>query len=556
MNHTKYFLVKQIIFVALVAAVFAIMLIIAPVCNNASAVSQDVPHTIFVTFNGDAHTRRGFTWLTDKFSGNSKLEVSTQSNFTKAVTIPASAYSITGGDRTNTKIGEKGITQYGHKALATSLNPGTKYYYRVGTDGSWSNVGSFMTEPENCSQFSFIDVTDTQAAISAGLNNNDYYNGWAPCIAQAFLKDPSASFVMSNGDMVDNGGDLVQWQAFTDSAKSELLNTTFVPVSGNHETYEADKILNTKFVSNEYGTSGICGTYKDAVIDHFNLSLPSTEKEVHEGAYYSFDYGNARFMILNTNFLNLNGTLSDEQINWLNEECKNSTQKWKIVSMHRSVQSDGGHMSQADIMALRNQLLKVMAADGVDIVLQGHDHIYLRSKPIGSNANPVENVEKITENIGGISTTFDVNPKGTVYIVPGASDDQFYQNRYDTKSRDPNISFASKHIFIAKNIPSRSGATMDLTPDGKGRSPTFADIKISDNKLYCYCYQYNTASSHLEAIDSYAILKTNAIANVPLAKSNSTFVQMRYFIIILALSVFLLLICFWVCITKKKHRQK
>lgn len=412
-------------FAAALIVIFIIMLNSTSVSINASADTQNVPHTIFATFNGDPHTCRGFTWLTNDVEANSKLDIDTAANFTKAVSITASSYPVIGGDRTNTKIGDKGITQYGHKALAAGLKPGTKYYYRVGTDGSWSDVGSFMTESQSCNKFSFIDVTDTQASISIRPNNNDYYNDWAPCLSQAFLKDPNASFVMDNGDMVDNGGDLVQWQAFTDSAKSELLNTTFVPVSGNHETYEADKILDTTLIYNNYGISGICGTYKDAVIDHFNLSLPTTEKEAYNGAYYSFNYGNAKFMVLNTNFLNLNGTLSAEQINWLNEECRNSTQKWKIVSMHRPVQADGAHMPQADTIALRNQLLKVMAVDGVDLVLQGHDHIYLRSKPIGSDAKPIENVEKITENSGGISTTFDVNPKGTVYIVPGASDDQF-----------------------------------------------------------------------------------------------------------------------------------
>lgn len=551
--------------IAVVAVVLLYSFMTAYSPNAVFAVASGLPHTIFVTFNGDPHTQRGFTWMTDTPEKNSRLELSKKSSFDNPVLVTSSSYSISGGDRTNIKIGNNGITQYGHKAVASTLAPGTKYYYRVGVDSTWSNMGSFTTEPKNSKEFSFIDVTDTQAAISARKDNNDYYNKWALCLFEAFHKDSNASFVMDNGDMVDNGGDLAQWQAFTDSANIELMNTTFVPVSGNHETYEADKIVGTMFVSNQYGINGICGSYKNAVVDHFNLSLPSTEKNVRQGAYYSFDYGNARFIVLNTNLLNTNGTLTAEQINWLNLECKKCNKKWKIVSMHRPLQSDGDHMAQSDIMALRKQLLKVMASDGVDIVLQGHDHIYLRSRPIDSSGKPASNTEKITENCGGVSTTFDVNPRGTVYIISGASNDMFCKNNYDLNSRNPFIASASKKIFIAKNIPSRKGVTLDSKPGGKVGSPTFADIKISGNKLYFYCYQCNIASGRLITLDSYAIMKadakqvlqtTNKTASYKkVASINIVSFALKNRIVIAAiLFVFAILICLSVLITRKRHK--
>lgn len=70
---------------------------------------------------------------------------------------------------------------------------------------------------------------------------------------------------------------------------------------------------------------------------------------------------------------------------------------------------------------------------------------------------------------------------------------------------------------------------MDLIPGGKVGSPTFADIKISGDKLFFNCYQYNIASKHLEAIDSYAILKTDTASKKAAAlKNNFTFFRTLY----------------------------
>ena len=211
-------------------------------------VPNSTPHTVFVTFNGDAKTQRGFTWYTDADNLASKVQIATQQDFSDAATVTGSdSVAVQGGDRNNPAPSgttdkavlhtyNYNITQYMHKALVTDLTPGVKYYYKVGDGSYWSSVGSFTTQAADATEFSFIDVADSQGAV----NNSDYINCWKPLLSKAFSTVPDASFVMDNGDLTNQGGDLVQWQTMADSAAENLMNSTFVPVTGNHESYTAN----------------------------------------------------------------------------------------------------------------------------------------------------------------------------------------------------------------------------------------------------------------------------------------------------------------------------
>jgi hypothetical protein len=552
--------VKNLIKLVSVIISVAILMSFAVIANAASPTSS-TPHTIFVTFNGDAKTQRSFTWYTDADSLASQVQIGTKSDFSDAATVTGTASApVTGGDRTNIATAAQvtaaggdatalatlyhsynyNITQYVHKALATGLTAGTKYYYRVGAASAWSDTGTFTTQAANATEFSFIDVTDTQGAV----NNADYTTCWKPALDKAFKLVPDAAFVMDNGDLTNQGGDLVQWQAFADSAAANLMNTTFVPIAGNHESYVAtteDNAAGAFNLSAALGKFNETGSYQNSFINHFNLKLPSGETNTTAGAYYSFDYANAHFMILNTNFLNDDGTLSKEQVDWLKSESTNSTAKWKIVAFHRAVFSAGTHIAEPDIVALRAQLPSIIAADGIDIVLQGHDHTYMRTKPIDSTGKAVS-YTSVTESYNGSLTTFAVNPAGTVYIIPGATNDKFYPVTYNAAptagSTVPGDVVSSK-IFPDKYLPTLLGAQLNqldakvagdiaaTSPNNtKYNAPTFAGIKISGDKLLLTEYQYNIDKGTTATLDTYAIAKPatptdviNQIAALPAAAS-------------------------------------
>ena len=55
-------------------------------------------------------------------------------------------------------------------------------------------------------------------------------------------------------------------------------------------------------------------------------------------------------------------------------------QKWKVVMFHQDIYGSGYDHSDSDGMVLRTQLTPLMDKYDIDVVLQGHDHTYSRSK--------------------------------------------------------------------------------------------------------------------------------------------------------------------------------
>ncbi len=68
-----------------------------------------------------------------------------------------------------------------------------------------------------------------------------------------------------------------------------------------------------------------------------------------------------------------------EQIEWLENELKTSTSKWKIVFFHHPLYSSGDR--HGSDLRLREVLEPVFLKYNVSVVLTGHDHFYERVKP-------------------------------------------------------------------------------------------------------------------------------------------------------------------------------
>jgi hypothetical protein len=94
---------------------------------------------------------------------------------------------------------------------------------------------------------------------------------------------------------------------------------------------------------------------------------------MNEKRYYSFKKGNAEFFALDSNYM------SPEQLDWLQGALHNSTAAWKICYFHHPLYSDGRyHGPDVD---LRARIEPIFKANGVRIVLSGHEHLYERIKP-------------------------------------------------------------------------------------------------------------------------------------------------------------------------------
>ena len=109
---------------------------------------------------------------------------------------------------------------------------------------------------------------------------------------------------------------------------------------------------------------------------HFNNPNNTENGKTQAGGDYYYSYGEGLFVVLNTNNYNV-----AEHQKTIEEAVKAYPDaKWRIVTIHQDIYGSGLDHSDTDGMILRTQLTPVFDANDIDVVLQGHDHTYSRSK--------------------------------------------------------------------------------------------------------------------------------------------------------------------------------
>ncbi len=352
----------------------------------------ELPNRVTTTFYGDPTTGRAFTWYQPIDTDAGAVMVSTDPTFPRDATQLVEA---------TTEESEDGELLF--RAIATDLAPGNTYYYRVGDSFSeiWSPTGRFIT-PDGDGDFTFINLTDTQSKAEAEAILS------ASTMAKSLDTIPEAEFMVHGGDVVQDGQIEQDWTDLFGAAQPTLLDTTIAPVSGNHD------MATNRFV------------------DHFTLEHPN-EQDVATGAYYSYDYNGAHFMMLNTNEGGDAG-ISDAQLEWLAEDAAAARERgadWLLLTMHKGPYTPANHSSDVDIKALRERVVPLIDELDIDLVMQGHDHYFARTKVLASDPDGVENArvvetEKITEIIGGNRIEYNVDPDGTIYVLPNTAGAKHY----------------------------------------------------------------------------------------------------------------------------------
>lgn len=218
----------------------------------------------------------------------------------------------------------------------------TEYLYRVGGEGHWSEPASFTTAtPED--RFSFLYMGDVQEG----------YADWGDMLAQVRAENPQLRFALLGGDLVDKGNDWDEWWQFLTAAGPVFKGLPLLPAVGNHDDSNLFRAL---FVLPTNGPLGPGGTV------------------------YSFDYGNCHVTVLNSNCMGIPNTLGFEELaHWLRQDLTTSRQTWKLVVFHHPpyqvIQNWRGEH-------LQKNWVPFFEEGGVDLVLNGHQHIYMRTKPL------------------------------------------------------------------------------------------------------------------------------------------------------------------------------
>ncbi len=396
---------------------------------------------LVVTFHGDSRTQRGISWFTQERT-RSDVQLMEAERFTGAFTDPICYEGTVRYYRQN----------YAHRVILNDLQPETEYVYRVGDRALnvWSETGRFVTDAGGDAAFSFLTIADVQAD-----NETDFAKA-AEVLDKGFELVPDAQFIANLGDFVNDCGN-EQWDMYFRNFERHHLRATLAPVSGNH----------------------------DGLPSWFRRQFPVETAEPSlglDGDYYSFDYGNAHFAVLNTNDM---FPMTSAQVNWLRNDMRASDADWKIVMMHRSLYSAGKNYNKPDTMIMHNRLVPVMDELGIDLVLSGHDHMYFRTKQM--KEDEAQATSYVQELYNGELTTFACNPEGTVYILPNTAGTKRYPVHTETYQK----------ILDAGEVVTQPGR------------PVFAGITIDGDKLIYKAYAYDVdGTKQVECIDRYAIQKT------------------------------------------------
>ena len=292
----------------------------------------------------DSTTSRTFMWQSDYAEENPVVEYRQAGDDDSLMQLPASSDAFS----------DDGVTTYIHTAAVSDLKPGTAYEYRVGAGDKRSDWQSFHTAQGH----------DFKALIFPDSQSSDY-SVWAATAQPAWQRNQDAQFFINMGDLVDNGQDHYQWNAWFDVVGDMIARIPVVPRLGNHETYDKDWKVRMP----------------EAYLHLF--ALPRIDREKYQNQFYSFDYGDVHFVVLNTQSQELadfEPSLDEDEVAWFKEDMAKTTKKWKIVLMHKDPLQYGfanrPEPREEGFSPEGRLWMPLFDQYGVDAVLSAHLHTY------------------------------------------------------------------------------------------------------------------------------------------------------------------------------------
>ena len=246
------------------------------------------------------------------------------------------------------------------------LKENTTYYYSVEKSGVRTPAEVYKTG--SFENVKILYVGDPQVGASKGqpqgegklsadsgvantAARNDGF-AWDRTLDAALAQNPDLNFVISAGDQVNKTGKPKEEEYAAYLSADALKNIPVATTIGNHDSLNKDYSY------------------------HFNNPNPTNLGMTEAGGDYYYSYGPGLFIVLNTN--NYNVAEHEQAIKKAVENFPDT--KWRIVTIHQDIYGSGLDHSDTDGMILRTQLTPVFDKYDIDVVLQGHDHTYSRSK--------------------------------------------------------------------------------------------------------------------------------------------------------------------------------
>lgn len=265
-----------------------------------------------------------------------------------------------------------GVPYVSNHVTVTGLAANTTYYYTVEKNGEQTEPAQYRTGDFETAKMLFVG--DPQIGASKGKSQNgdklvaeggaantaarnDAYS-WDRTLDTAVKANPDVDFIISAGDQVNKTGGAKEEEYAGYLNASALRNLPVATTIGNHDSLNSDYYL------------------------HFNNPNATQNGLTDAGGDYYYRYAGGLFIVLNTN--NYNGAEHEKTIQEAVKKYPDA--KWRVVTIHQDIYGSGADHSGTDGMIQRTQLTPIFDKYDIDVVLQGHDHSYTRSKMIESDA--------------------------------------------------------------------------------------------------------------------------------------------------------------------------
>lgn len=313
------------------------------------------------------------------------------------------------------KVQHEVVVDEEHEVHLTGLKPATKYFYSVGNENESMFKGEsfwFKTSPEIKSvQPVRFWVTGDQGYPNIIQNQvRDAMFDWVKQNPRSSSKAPTLDFWITTGDNAYRSGSNKQFQAgFFEPYKTILRNTPVWPAYGNHDSRRW-----VFFDIFSFPTKAESGGFASAS-EHF----------------YSFDYANIHFVMLDTEASDLDE--DGEMLSWLKKDLELNKQQWLIAIMHHPPYSKGSHDSDnkwrsgGRLNAARENIVPLLEQAGADLVFSGHSHMYERSELINCHYGLSDSFGSDFIREGSKQSIYSkkeskLSPyNGTIYTVVGSS---------------------------------------------------------------------------------------------------------------------------------------
>lgn len=359
---------------------------------------------------GSDPSKLGFGWLTQ--AGTAKKAIVQLAKKADVIDgeMPENIYAFEGA------VSEGAYGFDSNKVRVENLESGAQYVYRVGDGDTWSYLYDLTTyNPDG--KYNIIAVADPQIGDDADAL------AWKKTMQLAMAKANSmggASFMLSAGDQVNFANDYNEFIGYT--APGQLRNIPVAVAVGNHDTDES---------SLRVGDDDEPISFMPMIYEWPANSENAKPAESIGGWNYYFSYGNTLYIVINSNYekpeSDVHKVFMDEAI------ASHPDATWKIAMFHHDIYGGGSHASPtgyADSYRMQEKWEGFLDGYGVDLTVNGHDHIYARSQFIKNNkiekyqrpsVLDVEETNIFTNNPGVY-----VNPIGIQYMALSGASGKFY----------------------------------------------------------------------------------------------------------------------------------